>query len=576
MKFAQLLLVIAFWALINGERSSPLITPKPVTMDYGTKTFKIEDCIEISHNSKDDNFASDIIQIYSSMFFSVHTNLSFKSKCSFKIEINMTHPEVMKPEGIDNQFEKYSLEITEEGTAKIDADYRMGAIRAMDTLAQLFDQNDEILQINFLPISIKDQPRYGYRGLMLDVSREFYPVSVLLKLIDGLRMTKVNYLHLHLSDDDSWPVQFPSMPDLSKHTAFTPKEIYKADDIRKIINYAKQRGITVIPEIDVPGHTTAFGSDPALNHIATWLNKVYPWDMPDNGTITGGPPSAVLNPALNQTYDFLAKISGDIFDLFKDSDFYHFGGDEVNTKACWENDPIIQKFMKEHSLNTGVDLFNYFNRELSDMLHNNPNATHKASKTTSKPLVHWTHDKESPITWEKGSILQYWGAAENITMMTNLYPDHKYILSPWDFFYLDWGTGNRYGTSLCNPFQTFAKVRTFEPTNYIKEGDNRVLGGEACMWSELVTPANVFNKVFPKLAVVSEILWSEKIRTPIDWVDVVERLSKFRSLLELNGISTNKITSRACEITAKETFKAYKRYEENENFNIKSKKIFKE
>lgn len=175
----------------------------------------------------------------------------------------------MKPQGIDKLFEKYVLKISDEGSVLIEADYKIGVIRAMDTLAQLFEKQEDGIQISSLPIEIEDEPRYGYRGLMLDISREFYPIPTLRKVIDGLRMTKINYLHLHLSDDDSCPVQFASFPGLSNYTALSYEEVYSKQDIIDIIQYASKSGISVIPEIDLPGHTKAFGRDPNLRKLLT-------------------------------------------------------------------------------------------------------------------------------------------------------------------------------------------------------------------------------------------------------------------------------------------------------------------
>lgn len=175
----------------------------------------------------------------------------------------------MMPEGFDPSNEQYSLEISTSGKVKITSKYKVGVVRAMDTLSQLFDRSEEILCLPFLPILINDSPRYGYRGLLLDISRAFYPMETLEKLIEGLQMTKINVLHLHITDDDSIAMELPSFPDMTYYTAFSEKEVYSQKDIKNLVTFANLRGIKIIPEFDVPGHTRAIGEVPELKEIMT-------------------------------------------------------------------------------------------------------------------------------------------------------------------------------------------------------------------------------------------------------------------------------------------------------------------
>jgi hexosaminidase len=175
----------------------------------------------------------------------------------------------MMPEGFDPLYEQYSLEIDTSGKVEITSNYRVGVIRAMDTLSQIFDRSGTTLSLPFLPILINDSPRYGYRGLLLDISRAYYPVETLKKLIEGLQMTKINVLHLHITDDDSIAVKLPSFPDMTNFTAFSKSEVYSEDNIKDLVTFANLRGIKIIPEFDVPGHIRAFGEVPSLREIMT-------------------------------------------------------------------------------------------------------------------------------------------------------------------------------------------------------------------------------------------------------------------------------------------------------------------
>ena len=319
MYLIQLLVIclVATSALAGSPATKPRVVPPPKEVVWGDKTLAIQDCITLTLNSPNGVFEEKIKEIYDSVFFKKHLGLGFSTGCSFEITIIVANPDVLMPQGFDTTYERYTLDITEEGKAIIHCDYNMGAMRALDTLGQIFFSEEDQLKVSSLPLTIMDEPRYPHRGLSLDVSREFYPLHTLKQIIDGLRMTKANALHLHLSDDDSIPIQLPSYPDMVKYTAFSDKEIYTTEDLKDLVRYANDRGVRVIPEIDIPGHIRALGNYPKLSHLLTCYNKNYKWKMPDGQYIVGGPPSAVLNPTLDETYEFIANVAKDISDIFR-------------------------------------------------------------------------------------------------------------------------------------------------------------------------------------------------------------------------------------------------------------------
>ena len=408
------------------------------------------------------------------MFYRQHPNLSFGDNCDLTIKFETfddsnKSPTVMMPEGIDAKAERYELHIASTKTIVIKSEYVVGAIRAMDTLAQLFDYKKQHLTLHSVPISIQDEPRYGYRGLMLDISREFYPVKVIKNIIDGLRMTKVNILHLHITDDDSWPIEIPSYPGMNKKTSFTPDQSYSVKDMKTIVDYANNRGIKIIPEIDMPGHIRSIGDDSRFMDIITCYEKYFTYPMPDEHRIHGGPASAVLNPAKNETYEFISNVVKDITSIFDKSDFYHYGGDEVNKQGCWMKFDEILDYMKAHNISDEYELFNYFNEEISKIVSN----------YTEKDMIHWIYDEEMYTEWRNGSILEYWGSSENIPKFKEAFPNQKHILAPIDYFYFDWGLTNRYGSVQGNQYSTWAHMEVFEPTDYYDQDDDRLLGAEA-------------------------------------------------------------------------------------------------
>ena len=266
--------------------------------------------------------------------------------------------------------------------------------------------------------------------------------------------------------------------------------------------------------------------------------------MPDKSKISGGPSSGILNPTLNETYEFIDTVISDFKTIFSKSEFIHLGGDEVETGACWEMNTQIKSWMDENSIKDGSELFYYFQKRVGEL-----------AKQKNVQTAHWVYDDNWSLKWDKGSILQYWGKSENIPKLKETYAEHQHILSVHDLFYFDCGLGNRYGTDLCNPYQTWARIRVFEPTEFYAEGSDQLLGGEGCMWSELNTPYNIFNKIFPKLAVISSIFWSEKLVEPYKWGDIVEELVSFRDYLKENGVEANQVSSRYCEVHPHEVFK---------------------
>lgn len=506
--------------------------PNPKSVSFGTERAELKDCIHIASMGNDANFITNITEIYSKVFFK-NQNGGFGDFCANTMFMKVQNPTVMFPEGFEPEHQGYKLKVYQNGQIHVEANYQVGVLRAMDTLAQVLDYSDGKTFIPHLPLEIEDQPRYGYIGLLLDVSRQYYPIETLQTIIDGLRMSKVNVLHLHLTDDDSFPIDLPSFPGMADQTALTPEEKYTVEDLKQVIDYALKNGVKVIPEFDIPGHTRAISDDPAFEHLVKCANRITPWTMPDGSKIQGGPSSAVLDPSQEETYEFVDRVLNDFEDIFTTADFIHLGGDEVNTNVCWVQDPEVNEWMSQNGFDTGAEAFAHFQSRVGDL-----------AKERELRTAHWMYHDNWDLQWDDGSIIQYWGDSMYIPTLKETYPDHQHILSVHDLFYFDCGLGNRYGVDLCNPYQTWARIRMFEPTDFYSPDSDQLLGGEGAMWSELNTPHNVFNKIWPRLAVIASIFWSEKVEQPFNWGDEVEQLVSFRDYLKRNGVEANQITSR--------------------------------
>ncbi len=192
---------------------------------------------------------------------------------------------------------------------------------------------------------------------MLDTARHFFSVDYLKKLIDNLSLAKFSVLHWHIVDDESFPLDIASQPTLAKNAAYSAKEVYTTQDALDIVAYAAKVGIRVIPEFDNPGHTRALGLDPNFNDIIRCFNKNWYSTVPGAYKVQGGPPTGVMDPSSDKTFQFITGLFKDFDSIFTDN-MIMLGGDEVLT-SCYKENPKIYDFMDSKKLATFEDLFQY-------------------------------------------------------------------------------------------------------------------------------------------------------------------------------------------------------------------------
>jgi hexosaminidase len=260
--------------------------------------------------------------------------------------IHATHPaNPVQQLGAD---ESYTLEITSTG-ATLSAPNRLGILHGLETFLQLA----RITPAGFAvpAVSIQDQPRFPWRGLLIDVCRHFIPPDVLKRNLDGMAAVKMNVLHLHLSENQGFRVEskiFPKLQELGSDGLF-----YTQAEIRDLIAYAGDRGIRIVPEFDMPGHSTSwFVGYPEIASGKGPYQIDRRWGILD----------PTMNPTEERTYDFLDAFIGEMAKLFPDA-YFHIGGDEVNGKE-WDANPQIQEFMREHGIQNNAGLQAYFNRRV--------------------------------------------------------------------------------------------------------------------------------------------------------------------------------------------------------------------
>jgi hexosaminidase len=390
--------------------------------------------------------------------------------------------------------ESYDLQVTSSG-ARISAPTTLGAMHALQTFLQLVQPSPAGFAVPALVIH--DQPRFPWRGLMLDVARRFEPLSAVKRALDGMEAVKLNVLHLHLSDDQGFRVESKTFPKLQEKGS--DGLYYTQDDIRDLIAYAAERGIRVIPEFDMPGHSISwFAAYPEL------ASAPGPYQIER----TWGIHNPAMDPTRESTYKFLDKFIDEMAGLFPDR-YFHIGGDEVNGKQ-WDANSKIQGFMREHGIKNDADLQAYFNSHLEKIVTKH-----------HKIMIGW--DEILRPDMPKSVMIQSWRGQASLAQAAK--QGYRGLLSSGYYLDLMWPAVMHYGV---DPLSGDA-------ANLTPEEKQRILGGEACLWSEYVSPENFDSRLWPRAAVVAERLWSpQSVR---DVSSMYQRLEVMRTWLEWLGNS---------------------------------------
>ena len=395
--------------------------------------------------------------------------------------------------------ETYSLEV-KENNILINATTDVGALRGLETLLQLVNFNKE--GYYFEGVIINDAPRFVWRGLMIDAARHFQPISVLKRNLDAMASVKLNVFHWHLTDDQGFRVESKAFPRL--HKLASDGLFYTQDQVREVVAYASNLGIRVIPEFDVPGHASAILT--AYPELGSKDGYEY------NIERFAGVFDPTLNPSKEVTYLFLETLFREITPLFPD-EYFHIGGDE-NEGKHWDENQEIQVFKKKHNLKTNHDLQTYFNIKLEKIL-----------KEFGKKLMGWD-EILTPSTPTSAVIHSWRGKQEGLkqsTLIEAAKKGYQTVLS--NGYYID---------RLLSVTHHYS-VDPIGDAILTKEEREKILGAEATMWSELVTPQTIDSRIWPRTAAIAERFWSAKNVTDID--NMRKRLKVVNFQLEELGIT---------------------------------------
>jgi hexosaminidase len=392
--------------------------------------------------------------------------------------------------------ESYHLEITAQ-EVHLQAANPLGVLHGLQTFLQLVHITPHGFAVPAM--TIDDQPRFPWRGLMLDVSRHFMPLDVVYRTLDGMEAVKLNVFHWHLSDNQGFRVEsrkFPLLQEKGSDGLF-----YTQEEIREVVAYAHDRGIRVVPEFDMPGHSTA------------WFVG-YPELASGPGPYQIDRKWGVLNPAMDptreSTYTFLDTFIGEMAGLFPDA-YFHVGGDECNGKE-WDANPRIQQFMKDHGIKDNAALQALFSARVQKIV-----AAH------DRIMVGW--DEVLQPGTPKDVVIQSWRGPQYVGQAVK--GGNRAMLSAPYYVDLNQSAAEHY---LADPEGEGATTLTSEESK-------RILGGEAAMWSEFVTPENVDSRIWPRTAAIAERLWSP--RNTRDVASMYERLAIISQKLDDYGLQHN-------------------------------------
>ncbi|WMV53360.1 hypothetical protein MTR67_046745 [Solanum verrucosum] len=473
------------------------IWPMPLSVSYGHRNLQLSNEFVLKTEGSKYPDASGILKESFSRLLDVikvahvvDANFSYDgpSPVLKGIQVIVLSPSDELQYGVD---ESYNLTIPEKGNpafAYLTAKTVYGALHGFQTFSQAchFNLTTRSIEVHQVPWTIVDRPRFSYRGLLIDTSRHYLPLPVILKVIDSMAYAKLNVLHWHIVDTQSFPLEIPSFPKLW-NGAYSSSE-----------RYAGRRGINVLAELDVPGHAKSWG----IGYPSLWPSKNC---------------QEPLDVSSDFTFKLIDGILSDFSKIFKYK-FVHLGGDEVDT-SCWTLTPRISKWLKQHRLN-GTSAYEYFVLRAQ-----------KIALSHGYEIINWEEtfnnfgNKLSPKTivhnWLGGGVAQQVTAAGLRCIVSNQdkwYLDH--IDTTWQDFY-----SNEPLTNITKP-----------------EQQRLVIGGEVCMWGEHIDGSNIETTIWPRAAAAAERLWTAYDNIAKNPEQAARRLAYFRCLLNQRGVASGPLT----------------------------------
>jgi hexosaminidase len=535
MKKIFLLFSILFISVITfcqDSKKEIAIIPEPVTTVRNTGEFVLPQEVTINAASESGlqrviAFLTEKLSVATGYKTSVSNNAS---QGAIRLTLNASPDDALGNEG-------YHLSVTTTGV-EIKANKPAGLFYGAQTLVQLFpaeiESNTQAKNVEWKApcVEITDYPRFKWRGLMLDVSRHFFDKKDVENYIDEMARYKFNVFHWHLTDDQGWRIEIKSLPNLTKKGAWNVKKtgyfgsfsapaaneprnfggFYTQDDVKEIIQYAKERFVDILPEIDMPGHSlAAVASYPELSctpgadkYQVNSGESFMDWSH-------GAPPIALVDntlcPANEKVYDFVDKVVGELAQLFPFA-YIHLGGDEC-PKNFWEKSSAVKALMQKENLKTMQEVQSYFEKRVE-----------KIVESKGKKLIGWDEILEGGLA--PGAAVMSWRGIEGGIEAAKM--KHEVVMSPTTFAYIDYMQGDPILEPRIYASLRLNKAYQFEP---VPPGVDAkyILGGQANLWTEQVyNLRHAEYMTWPRAFAIAESVWSPKEKK--NWNDFIERVEQ--------------------------------------------------
>jgi hexosaminidase len=515
------------------------IIPQPVQVIINKGNFIISPNTSLVVANKQDGTTAAFFNEYLSDYYGFKLPIVKVSKKN-SIQFN-SHKNI---DGLEK--EGYTLKSDTNGVV-VNGNSAAGTFYGMQTLIQLLPV-EKSNSLKIASVDVKDEPRFAYRGAMLDVGRHFFPVSFVKKYIDYLALHKLNYFHWHLTEDQGWRIEIKKYPKLTeisskrngsivgrypgKGSDNTPEEgYYTQKEVKDIVKYASDRFITVIPEIEMPGHSSAaIAAYPMLSCFPNEKTDI-PADMISekskqelaSGRVklvqeTWGVFTDVYVPT-EYTFKFLEDVLDEVMALFP-SKYIHVGGDE-SPKDAWKRSEFCQQLIKEKGLKDEHELQSYFIQRMEKYINKN-----------GRTLIGWDEILEGGLA--PNAIVMSWRGEEGGIAAAK--DNHQVIMTPGSHVYLDHSQTKDEKEVTIGGYTSLEKVYSYEPIpKELNEQQAKfVLGAQGNVWTEYMpTPAKVEYMVLPRLSALSEVLWSPKENK--DWPSFQTKIETMKKRYDMWG-----------------------------------------
>jgi hexosaminidase len=542
MKYLLILFLMSLTGMVSAQTPAVRIIPQPVDIQAGTGVFVLTPASVISYDKAEGKAVADML----AGTLALPTGYTFKplqgKTGSIQLNLNATPDAKLGKEG-------YVLSVSTKGVV-IAANQPAGLFYGVQSLLQLLpaeigSQSAMKIKWTVPAVKVTDYPRFGWRGLMLDVSRNFFTKEEVKEYIDEMVKFKFNTFHWHLTDDNGWRIEIKSLPKLTEVGAWrvpryghfgerippewgepaTDGGFYTQDDIREIVKYAQDRFVTIVPEVDVPGHSmAAIAAYPELSCSRDQVTMVNPGsnfaEWYGDGTFKMLIDNT-LDPSSDKVYEFLDKVFTEMAALFPNP-YIHVGGDECY-KGYWEKDSACQALMKKENMHEVEQLQGYFVNRLEGIL-----------KTKGKKLLGWDEILEGGISPE--ATVMSWRGVKGGIEAAKL--GHDVVMTPTTFAYIDYTQGDR---TIDFPIYNSLRLQKSYGYNPLPEGvdPKYILGGQGNLWTEQIPTLHyAFYMTYPRGWALSEVFWTPDEKK--DYPNFVERVENQFKRSDISGTNYSK------------------------------------